>query len=198
MILPNHKIKLWFQSINSCNKKMNFIRFLCNEWKKIYSRSKFEGTKMSLAYDEECLKVTTGNVEKVSYLRCSHEEADIQIFFPDKEASQSKDAIVVICEDTDVFSIAISKADIIGVSIYMKKGTQNRTRFVDITDVSTNLGSHLFQSIPGMHAFTGCDSDKTFGGKGKAAGLKVLRKHPSFQKTFSMFGEGIEVKYRSH
>ena len=121
MILPNHKIKLWFQSINRCHKKMNFIRFLCNVWKKIYSRSKFDGTKMSLAYDEECFKVTTGNVKEVSYLRCSHEEADIQIFFRDKDASQSKDAIVEICEDTDVFSIAISKADIIGVSIYMKE-----------------------------------------------------------------------------
>ena len=30
------------------------------------------------------------------------------------------------------------------------------------------------------------------------AALKVLRKHPLFQKTISMIGEEIEVKYRSH
>ena len=80
---------------------MNFIRFLCNEWKNIYFRSKLEGTEMYLAYDEQCFRVTTQNVEEVSYLRCNHEEADTRIFLHTKDASQSKDAIVVICEDTD-------------------------------------------------------------------------------------------------
>ena len=119
-------------------------------------------------------------------------------FLHAKDASQYKDVVVIICEDTDVFSIAISKADIIAVSTYMKRGTQNRTRFVDITDISTNLGIDLSHSIPGIHTFTGCDSVSAFAGKGKVAALKVLRKHPSFQKTFSMIGEEIEVKYRPH
>ena len=87
---------------------------------------------MHLAYDEECFRVTTENVEEVSYLRCNHEEADTRIFLYAKDASQSKNAVVTICKDTNVFSIAISKADIIGVLIYVKRGTQNRTRFVDI------------------------------------------------------------------
>ena len=104
---------------------------------------------------------------------------------PAKDASQSKGAFVKICEDTDVFSIAMSKADIIGVHIYMKRGTQNRTRFVDITDISTNFGSDLSQSIPGIHGFTGCDSVIAFAGKGKVAAPKVLRKYPSFQKTLA-------------
>ena len=77
------------------------------------------------------------------YLRCNHEEADTRFFLHAKDASQSKDAVVIICENTDVFSIAISKADIIGVPIYKKRGTQNRTRFVYITDISTNLESDL-------------------------------------------------------
>ena len=102
-------------------------------------------------------RVLTENVEEVLYLRCNHEEADTRIVLHAKDASQSKDAAVIICEDTDVFSIAISKAEIISVPIYMKRGTQNRTRFVDITHIFTNLGSDLAQSIPGIHAFTGCD-----------------------------------------
>ena len=79
----------------------------------------------------------------------------------------------------------------------MKRGTQNRTRFLDITDISTNLGSDLSESITGIHAFTGCDLVSAFAGKRRVAALQVLRKHPSLQKTFSMFGEEIEVKYRS-
>ena len=80
----------------------------------------------------------------------------------------------------------------------MKRDTQNRTRFVDITDISTNLGIDLSQSIPGIHALTGCDSVSAFAGKRKVAALQVLCKHPSFQKAFIMFGEEIDVKYRSH
>ena len=93
---------------------------------------------MYLAYDENCFRVTTENVEEVSYLGRYHEEADRQTFQHAKDASQSKDA-VMICEDIDVFSITISKTDFIGVPIYMKRGTQNRIRFIDITDISTNL-----------------------------------------------------------
>ena len=114
------------------------------------------------------------------------------------DASQSKDTVAITFEGTDVFWIAISKADITGVSIYMKRDTQNRTRFVDITDISTNLGIDLSQSIPGIHALTGCDSVSAFAGKRKVAALQVLCKHPSFQKAFIMFGEEIDVKYRSH
>ena len=198
MILPNHKIKQWRKFIKSSNNKMNLIRFMCKEWKKIYFRSKLEGNEMYLAYDEECFRVRNENVEEVLYFRCNHEEIDTRIFLYAKDALQSKDAVVIICEDTDVFSIAISKADIKGFPIYLKRGTQNRTRFVDIASISTNLGSDLFQSIPGIHAFTGCDSVSAFARKGKVTALQVLRKYPSFQKTFSMFGEEIEVKYRSH
>ena len=128
---------------------------------------------MYLAYDEKCFKVTTENVGEVPHLRCNHEEADTRIFLHAKDTSQSKDAVVIIYKDTDVFSIAVSKEDITGVSIYMKRGTQNRTRFVDITDISTNLGSDLSQSILGIHAFTGFDSFSAFAGKGKVTALKV-------------------------
>ena len=91
------------------------------------------------------------------YFRFNHEEVDTRIFLYARDASQSKDAVVIIYEDTDLFSIAISKADIKGILIYLKRDTQNRTWFVDIANISTNLGSDLFQSIPGIHAFTGCD-----------------------------------------
>ena len=84
---------------------------------------------MYLAYDKECFRVITENVKEVSYLVCNHEEAYT------RNASQSKDAVVIICEDTDIFSIAMSKTDIIGVTIYLKRGTQNRTWFVDIIDI---------------------------------------------------------------
>ena len=62
---------------------------------------------MYLAYDEEYFRVTTEKVKEVSYLGCNHKRADRRIFLYAKEALKSKDAVVIICEDTDVFSKAI-------------------------------------------------------------------------------------------
>ena len=80
------------------------------------------------------------------------------------------------------FSLAIAKADIISVPIYIKRGTQNITRFFDITNISINFGSDLSQSIPRTQAFTGYDSVNIFAGKIKVAALKLLRKHRTFHK----------------
>ena len=57
-----------------------------------------KSTETYLAYDEECLRVTTENVEEILHLKCNHEEADTRIFLHAKDASQSKDAVVIICE----------------------------------------------------------------------------------------------------
>ena len=110
---------------------MNLIRFLCNDRKNIYFRSNLEGIEMYLAYDEKCFTVTTEDVKEVTYLRCNHEERGTRFFLHAKDVSQSKDAVVMICKGS-FFSISIAKADIIRVPIYMKSGTQNRTRFVNM------------------------------------------------------------------
>lgn len=122
---------------------------------------------MCLAQDEKCFRVTHGNVKELTYFGCNHEERDARIILHSKDASQSKDAVSMICEDTDIFSTAIAEADTIGVPIYMKRGTQNRTQFVNINNIFANLGCVLSQSIPGIHTFTGCDC--VFAGTGKVA-----------------------------
>lgn len=95
---------------------------------------------MCLAQDQKCFRVTRGNVKELTYFGCNHEERDARIVLHSKDASQSKDSVSMICEDTDIFSIAIAKADTIGVPIHMKRGTQNRTQFVNINNIFANLG----------------------------------------------------------
>ena len=157
-ILPAHKIKQWHQFIKSSHNKANLIRFLCNEWKSIHYRSRLQYIHMYLGYDKECFKLTKESVEIVKHLRRNHEEADTRVFLHAKDAASTKDAVIIVCQDTDVFILAIAKAAIVGVPIFQKRGTQNRTRFVSITDISNILGSDLSVCLPGLHALTGCDS----------------------------------------
>ena len=91
------------------------------------------------------MRVITENIEKVTYLGWNHEEADTQIFLNTTDASQSKDVPVMTCED-NVFPIAIAKADIIGVPIYMKRCTQKRTWFVNINNTFASLRSANLRS----------------------------------------------------
>ena len=72
---------------------------------------------MYLGYDQECFKLTIESAESVEHLRYNHEEADTQIFLHAKDAVSTKEAILIVCENTDVFTLAIAKANI-SVPIY--------------------------------------------------------------------------------
>jgi hypothetical protein len=50
------------------------------------------------------------------------------------------------------------------------------------------LGSEVCRSLPGLHAFTGCDSVSAFAGKGKLAALKIIKQNKSFQNLFQQIG----------
>ena len=75
----------------------------------------------------------------------------------------------------------------------MKRGSQSRTRFVNLTDISNVLGPDVSSCLPGMHAFTGCNSVSAFAGKGKAVALKRLRKFSVFHEAFVSMGQQNEI-----
>lgn len=72
--------------------------------------------------------------------------------------------------------------------MYVKSGTQNRTNYVKVADVVHMFGKDLCECLPGLHAFTGCDSVSSFAGKGKIAPLKMVKKYKKFQTLFKHLG----------
>ena len=48
-----------------------------------------------------------------------------------------------------------------------KRGKKKMWKFVDITAIHRKLGDSLCASLPGFHAFSGCDTTSGFPGKGK-------------------------------
>ena len=149
---------------------------------------------MYLGYDQECWKVTTAAATNEENLSCSHEEADTRVFLHAKSAAENrKEAVVIVCEDTDVFVLGVSCADQFSIPIYQKRGTQNRTRYVNISNIARILGNDVSKSLPGLHAFTGCDTVSAFSSKGKMTALKLLQSSPQYQMTFNELGTGSEV-----
>jgi len=55
------------------------------------------------------------------------------------------------------------------------------------------LGNKLCRSLPGYHAFTGCDYTASFSKRGKTRPFNVPRKHERFQEVFYTLGIVNEV-----
>jgi hypothetical protein len=62
--------------------------------------------------------------------------------------------------------------------LFQKSGTKSRTRFLDITTSSRTLGDSVFDSLIGMHDFTGYDTVSVLAGLGKMMTLKQMKDKP--------------------
>ena len=96
--------------------------------------------------------------------------------------------MVISSEDTDVFVLALAFKSFVPSSVYIKCGTQARTRYIGITHVVQRHGSEVCRCLPGLHAFTGCDSVSAFSGKGKMTALKLTKRHARFRELFHLVG----------
>ena len=46
----------------------------------------------------------------------------------------------------------------------------------------------MCKALPGMHAFTGCDTVRAFTGKGKIRALTILKANAEFKEAFAQLG----------
>ena len=98
---------------------------------------------------------------------------------------------MILSDDTDVFVLALAFKSFVPSSVYIKCGTQARTRYIDITH--QRHGSEVYRCLPGLHAFTGCDTGSAFSGKGKVTALKLIKRHARFRELFHLVGTDWDV-----
>ena len=101
-------------------------------------------------------------------LRSTHEEADTIVFLHAAHAAAAGyRAVVITSEDTDVFVLSLAFKGFITCPMFVKRSQQTRTAYLDVSRIVRLLGSELCRSLPGLHAFTGCDSVSAFSGKAR-------------------------------
>ena len=81
----------------------------------------------------------------------------------------------------------------INASIYQKRGTQNRTRIIDISQIKCALSVPNSVALPGLHAFTECDSVSSFSRKAKISVFKLLKKDEEYRKAFEQIGQTLDI-----
>ena len=81
--------------------------------------------------------------------------------------------IVVKSPDTDVAVLACYFSHKIPSQLYVLIGVKNRKRIIDVRSVAEHHDQAVCSALPGLHAFTGCDSVSVLAGRGKIASLKA-------------------------
>ena len=118
-------------------------------------------------------------------LKSTQEEAYTRVFLNAAlTAAAGYRAVVITSEDTDVFVLSLAFKGFISCPMLVKRSQQTRTAYMAVSKIVRMLGSELCRSLPGLHAFTGCDSVSAFSGKGKVTALKLVKQNKSFQTLF--------------
>ena len=145
-----------------------------------------------------CVRLTSTDGEQVSRsevreLTCSHEEADTRLFLHAAHAAQSRESTTIIkSPDTDVAVIGIYAASLDvfrHIRLLWLTGPKDRRRLVHLSRLAHALGTEICNSLPGYHAFTGCDTTSAFYGKGKKRSFEILIKDRTIQA--GMAGQGV-------
>ena len=193
-IQPEHRVLQWRRFLLNPLNKQQLIQFIVREWQTERCRRKLAGKKLYTTAGEECYEISRSDVSVCEELGSTQEEADTRLLLHAHHAARTGfDHVVISADDTDVFVLCLAFKNFIQSALYLKRGTQARTRYIDITHVVQHHGSALCRSLPGLHAFTGCDSVSAFSGKGKLSALKLTKQHRQYMEIFQELGTEWEV-----
>lgn len=83
----------------------------------------------------------------------------------------------IVSEDTDVMILCLGHCKNISGTMYLKSGTHNRTKYINMSSLAEHHGAMLLR----VHAFTGDNSVSAFAGQGKLNALKIVKMNRTFQ-----------------
>ena len=193
-LLPEHRVRQWRKFLSNPQNKKQLIGFINEEWKKEKFSQRLNGITLLVTSAETCTEICEDGVRTREDLRSTQEEADTRLLLHALHAARNGyRSVVISSEDTNVFILCLAFKSFIPATIYVKCGTQARTRYISVTQVVERHGSRLCRCLSGLHAFTGCDSVSAFSGKGKLTALKLARQNPSIQELFQRVGMAWEV-----
>ena len=169
----------WKKFLSDGRNKTALIGCFLKEWTSDKYARKLGEKIIVLNVEEKCYKLQASN-EKVlatalPELDSNQEEADTRIFLHAFHGAQNgHSSIIVKSSDTDVEVLALYYRFDIHSRLYILSGTSKRSRIIDVSAVTENLGEDMCRALPGLHAFSGCDSVSAFVSKGKKKAFDLL------------------------
>lgn len=187
-IIPGHRIQQWRRLLSCSASKMKLISFLAKMWQEPHVRRTLGEKLLYVTCDDLCYKIHHEEVTEEIELRSTQEEADTRVILHAKHAAAYMSSVIIVADDTDIILLCLAFQHEIDCELFVKCGTATRTRYIDIKKVSQALGEDVSRALPGLHAFTGCDTVSAFSGRGKVGALKLLMNSEKFIDGFQNLG----------
>ena len=130
----------------------------------------------------EAYQLSSGVVERLTDLDSSQEEADTRLLLHAPYAARSKfAAIIIVSEDADVWVLCLAFKSFITSSMFIKCCSQTRVKYLDVSRVVEQIEAITCKSLPGFHAFTGCDTVSAFQERRKVLVFRIMAQDQGFQ-----------------
>ena len=188
----------WTRYISNCSNKSTLIEFLFQQWQGNEYADKLNGRQLFVVHGHQCHRLYEFNdsvtSDLVPELCSSQEEADTRMILHCKHMAESGiNKIIIKSVDTDVEVLACHFAQEIPSTLYMQLGTKQRTKLINISEISNNLGPNICSALPGLHAFTGCDTTSCFIGKGKQVPFNLIIGNPEHCRAMCLLGQSCTI-----
>ena len=126
------------------------------------------------------------DADMTSLVPCSHEEADTRLFLHVVDAVQKGfRKVCVRTVDTDVVVLAIAMFNQISPEeLWIAFGTGSNFHYIPIHEVAAAMDPRVCATLHVFHAFTGCDTTSSFGGRGKKTAWNTWKVFPDITAAF--------------
>ena len=131
------------------------------------------------ATDERNVLTTMANAVLTKLSSCLHEEEDTRLLLHAADAVKKGYRKLCVCTvDTDVVVIAIAILNQINPDkLWLAFGMGSNFRYIPVHEVVSGMDPRNCAVLPVFHAFTGCDTVSSFGGRRKKDSLENLARH---------------------
>ena len=124
---------------------------------------------------------------EIPFLRSNQEETDTRvILYVHYTKYQGFKFVVVHTPYTDIFFILLYHAHSVEIHIYIDLGVGKNRKFINVTELASELGREWCIVLLCFYVFTGEDCTSAFKGKLKVTPLKRSMKCPKFHKRFRL------------
>ena len=184
----------WQTFLTNDENKLQLVRLLLRVWSEDEVADMYKDRKLVLiaeghAYSFDNQQQHT-RVTEIPSLYSNQEETDSRVVLYCKYAhDQGSEHVRVRSPDTDIFFILLHHAKTLPCTIYFDTGTGNNKRLVNITELVAHYTQEYCTALTAVHAFSHCDTTSAFKGIGKIKPVKILQKHPRFQRVLAGLGE---------
>ena len=136
------------------------------------------------------------NKLSVERLTSTQEEADIRMLLHAIDAThRGATSLSIQSPDTDVLILALWKYTSLCEDTSLVVGTGGKRRSIPLRPLHNASGGHVVATLPGFHAFTGCDQTGTICGKSKISCWNTLKKADEHVlEAFTSLGSSVHVQ----